>query len=305
MRYSMRLRLRRNRRSFSGGKTDMRRILAISIAAAIPAVVPVYAADAYTKPAPPPAASGHSRSAHRVHSKHAIHSRSAPMGETRDRPTRPENDVQVDADDGGGSPQAPAGAPEHATAGAHGATGAPGRSSRPTRSRPASRPGTGADSGFADADDPALPPEAAAALQEAAELQGSAQGAAGNSAPTANAPSDTAPSNTAPSNTAPNAAPGATAPNATAPRGPGRAAGRPARPITDQSTNQTSSRKAGRKGRVAAMPMTFYSNTTPVPQSSRLVLRTSAGNGPERTVTLQCDPPGGTHPKAAQACADV
>jgi hypothetical protein len=283
----------------------MRRILAISIAAAIPAVVPVHAADAYTKPAPPPAASGHSRPAHRVHSKHAIHSRSAPMGETRDRPTRPENDVQVDADDGGGSPQAPAGAPEHATAGAHGATGAHGRSSRPTRSRPASRPGTGADSGFADADDPALPPEAAAALQEAAELQGSAHGAAGNSAPTANAPSDTAPSNTAPSNTAPNAAPGATAPNATAPRGPGRAAGRPARPITDQSTNQTSSRKAGRKGRVAAMPMTFYSNTTPVPQSSRLVLRTSAGNGPERTVTLQCDPPGGTHPKAAQACADV
>jgi hypothetical protein len=289
----------------------MRRILAISIAAAIPAVVPVHAVNAYTKPAPPPAASGHSRPAHGVHAKHAIHSRSAPMGETRDRPSRPENDVQVDADDGGGSPQAPAAAPEHSAAGAHGATGAHsahGRSSKPTRSRPASRPGTGADGGFADADDPALPPEAAAALQEAADLQGSAQGAAG---PGNNAPGNTAPGNTAPGNNAPNAtppgatAPGATAPNATAPRGPGRSVGRPARPVTDQSTNQTSSRKAGRTGRMAPMPVAFYSNTNPVPQGSRLVLRTSAGNGPAHTVTLQCDPIGGTHPKAAEACADV
>src|SRR4051812_26362433 len=149
MRYSMRLRLRRNRRSFSGGKTDMRRILAISIAAAIPAVVPVYAADAYTKPAPPPAASGHSRPAHRVHSKHAIHSRSAPMGETRDRPTRPENDVQVDADDGGGSPQAPPGAPEHATAGAPRAPRPPRPPSPPPPRQPGPRPGPGGRSGGA------------------------------------------------------------------------------------------------------------------------------------------------------------
>lgn len=278
----------------------MRRILAISIAAAIPAVVPVYSADAYTKPAPPPAASGHSRTAHGVHAKRAIHSRSAPMGETRERPNRPENDVKVDADDGGGSPEAPAAAPEHSAAGAHGATGAHGRSSRPTRSRPAaSRPGTGADSGFADADDPALPPEAAEALQEAADLQGSAQGSAGNSAPADNAPSNTAPNATAPGN-----APGATAPNATAPRSPGHAVGRPARParpVTDQSTNQTSNHRA----RVAPMPVAFYNNANPVPQGSRLVLRTSTGNGPERTVTLQCDPAGGTHPKAAEACADV
>jgi hypothetical protein len=35
------------------------------------------------------------------------------------------------------------------------------------------------------------------------------------------------------------------------------------------------------------------------------VLHTNAGTSPERTVTLQCEPTGGTHPKAAQACADV
>jgi hypothetical protein len=222
------------------------------------------------------------------------------MGDTQNRPSRPENDVKVDADDGGGQPQAPAAAPEHGATGAHGAHGRP---SKPTRSKPASRPGTGADGGFADADDPALPPEAAAALQEAAGLQGSAQQAAGpgNTAPSTSAPNTSAPDTTAPGTTAP----GATAPNATAPRGTAHSAGRPARPVTDQSTNQTSSRKTGRTGRVARMPLSFYSNTNPVPQSSRLVLRTSAGNGPEHTVTLQCDPTGGTHPKAAEACADV
>jgi hypothetical protein len=52
------------------------------------------------------------------------------------------------------------------------------------------------------------------------------------------------------------------------------------------------------------MPIAFF-NTNPAPQGSRLVLHTSAGTSPERTVTLQCNPAGGTHPKAAEACADV
>jgi len=290
----------------------MRRILATSIAAAIPTVLPVYAADAYTKPAPPPAAGSHSR--HGVHARHATHGRYAPTGGTRNRPSRPVNDVKVDADGGDDQPQAPAAAPEHSATGAHGTTGTHARPSRPTRNRPASRPGTGADSGFADADDPALPPEAAAALKEAADLQGSAQQAAGpgNTAPSS-APNTTTPNTTAPNTTAPNSepnttAPGATAPNATTPQGTGRGVARPARParpVTDQSTNQTSRRKAARPGRVAPMPVSFYNNTSAVPQASRLVLHTSAGNGPERTVTLQCYPTGGTHPKAAAACADV
>ncbi|MCO5993031.1 SSI family serine proteinase inhibitor [Actinoallomurus rhizosphaericola] len=36
-----------------------------------------------------------------------------------------------------------------------------------------------------------------------------------------------------------------------------------------------------------------------------LTLRSAMGSGTPRTVTLQCDPVGGTHPKAAQACADL
>ncbi|MEV5705215.1 SSI family serine proteinase inhibitor [Actinoallomurus sp. NPDC052274] len=38
---------------------------------------------------------------------------------------------------------------------------------------------------------------------------------------------------------------------------------------------------------------------------TRLTLRTAVGSAAPRTVTLQCDPVGGTHPKAAQACADL
>jgi Subtilisin inhibitor-like len=38
---------------------------------------------------------------------------------------------------------------------------------------------------------------------------------------------------------------------------------------------------------------------------TRLTLRSTAGSAAPRTVTLQCDPVGGTHPKAAQACADL
>jgi hypothetical protein len=37
--------------------------------------------------------------------------------------------------------------------------------------------------------------------------------------------------------------------------------------------------------------------------ATRLTLRTSTGAG--HSVMLSCDPPGGSHPKAAQACEDV
>lgn len=38
---------------------------------------------------------------------------------------------------------------------------------------------------------------------------------------------------------------------------------------------------------------------------TRLILKTTMGSAAPRTVTLLCDPPGGAHPKAAQACADL
>ena len=323
----------------------MLRILATSIVAAIPAVLPVHAVDAFAKPVPQPVW-GHFRHAParahtHAHARHAIHRRPAyaPVGETRGGPARgPENDVKVDADDGGGqgdaqgASEAPAG-PERGAAGAQGAVGAPGMPSargahkavrnRPSRTmrtrpgrRPASRPGTGADSGFADADDPALPPEAAAAIREAAELQDSAQKAAGpgRTAPGTTKP-DTTPgttSNTTPGTTSnttpgttpvttPGTRPGATVPQGAAPAAPqGTGRGRPANQTTDRSTNQTSNREAGRP----SSPVVYF-NAVPAARGSRLVLQTSAGNSPERTVTLQCDPPGGTHPKAAAACADV
>ncbi|MCO5991323.1 SSI family serine proteinase inhibitor [Actinoallomurus spadix] len=41
------------------------------------------------------------------------------------------------------------------------------------------------------------------------------------------------------------------------------------------------------------------------PGATLLTLRTTVGSALPRTVTLQCDPVGGTHPKAAQACADL
>jgi Subtilisin inhibitor-like len=302
----------------------MRRILALSIAAAIPAVVPVHAVNAYSKPAPPPASGSHSRAvrAH-GHTGHASHGRhaSAPTGETRDRQGRaPENDVKVDADDGGGQGEAqgaPEAAPQHGTAGTRGTRGTRGRSSRPARTAPGSRPGTGADSGFADADDPALPPEAVEALKEAEELQNSTQQGSGpgTTAPQDNAPQGGAPQAGAPQGGAPQGgAPQAGAPQGGAPAGaPGaapaaparpRTAGRPANQATDQSTNHTSNRKARRAAAPRSMPVAFF-NAGPIPQGSRMVLHASAGTSAQRTVTLQCDPPGGTHPKAAEACADV
>ena len=261
----------------------MRRILATSIAAAIPAVLPVSAVNAYSKPAPPPTASGHYKA--RAHGHGRTHGRPAAQGRNSARPV---NAVKVDADDGGapqGGPDNAApqnAAPEHGPARAHGGHSRP---TRPARSRPAaSRPGTGADSGFADADDLALPPEAAQAIREAEELQktGGQAGDPGTGAPQG----------------APVGAPQAPGAAPAAPTRPGGAA-RPQAPVADESTNKTSGRKAARPN----TPVAFFTGSPA--RNTRLVLHATSGTSPERTVTLQCYPTGGTHPKAAQACADV
>jgi hypothetical protein len=156
--------------------------------------------------------------------------------------------VQVSADDDGGTMQGgqePQGQGSQQTQGAHQTRDAQQshhahqsqhahqeKDAQQSHGRPASRPDTGGGTGFsdpADADskgDPALPPEAVEALQEAG-----------------------------------------------------------------QSGNQGTDPGA----RIAA----------PAAGTSQLVLRTTAGTTAGRSVTLRCDPPGGTHPKAAEACADV
>lgn len=290
----------------------MRRILATSIAAAIPAVLPVHAVDAISYPAgkPAPPVAGHYRPARAHHAKHS-HGHYAPVGEMRNRPARgPENDVKVDADDGSG----PEAEPQHSSTGEPGRSGHTSTRNRPSRSaqhasRPDTRPGTGADSGFADADDPALPPEAAAAIKEAETLQNSADKATGprNGAPAATPPNTTpgTPDTAgAPGSRTPNTTPGAAMPRDGAatrpdvPRTTGRA--RPAGPTTDESTNTKSNRLAG----PATVPVAYF-NAIPRARGARLVLHTVAGDSPEHTVTLRCDPPGGSHPRAAAACDDV
>jgi hypothetical protein len=39
--------------------------------------------------------------------------------------------------------------------------------------------------------------------------------------------------------------------------------------------------------------------------TTQLVLKASTGTGAPHSVTLRCDPTGGSHPKAAQACSDL
>ena len=306
----------------------MRRILATSIAAAIPAVLPVHAVDAISypvdKPAPP-VASGHYRPARAHHAKHHSRYAPAPVTETRNGIGRgPENDVKVDANNDG-NPAEKQGAPDRSEpAGAHGAVGAPaaepgvrgGHKSthnrpRAAHGRSASRPDTGAESGFADADDPALPPEAAEAIKEAETLQNNAQqaGGPGRTAPGTTAPNAGTPgAGAAPQGTpqgGPQGTPQGAAPAApkgavpAAPAAPKGAAGR-ANPVTNESTNHKFSRMAVTQ----AMPVAYF-NAIPGARGAHLVLHTTVGNAPEHTVTLQCDPPGGTHPRAAAACADV
>jgi hypothetical protein len=254
-------------------------------------MLPVQAVDAFSKPAPPPAADGHARPAaaraHGVHRGHARHGRSDNISRNSEG-GRP-NDIQVTADDGG--------APQEHASGAHGTKARPSRAGNA-----AGRPGTGADAGWSsDADDPALPPEAQEALKEAADLQHSGQGqqqGQQGQQPAQGTPQ--APQQGGPAGAPPNVG----APRATTPRQP-ITPRRPGQVATDQSTNQTSNR------RTAKMPVAFFNadpalSTNPSARSSRLVLHYNAGGvSPERTVTLQCYPSGGTHPKAAEACSDV
>jgi hypothetical protein len=270
------------------------------MAAAIPAVLPVHAVDARTKPAPRPGAGAHSRpvrSLQGAHSGHGSHGRSVrePAEYGHGRPARnPENDVQVSTDDPGaeGSQGAPAGneAPAaqqgrpsqgtpaghqgttaHRPQGRHAAPGTRGRpAQRPrTRANAPSRPSTGGDTGFsipseADfGDDVALPPEAADAIRELGPYLGE-QGIGGTDAGAGNGTAggpNSGGANTADKN------------------------------ASDKNTNLTSN-PGSRLGEPAA-------------GASRLVLHTAAGTSPARSVTLQCDPAGGTHPKAAQACAEI
>jgi hypothetical protein len=275
----------------------MRRILATSIAAAIPALLPVSSVEALSKPPQPPTASGHSRA--RAHGHGRIgHGR--PASSTANEPgNRPENDVKVDADDGGNQAEpagAPDAAPERGPVRAHGqhATHARPAPARPARHRPAARPGTGADSGFADSDDLVLPPEAAAAIQEADELQHSAGQQAGPPQGAAPAAPGSGPA------AAPQAPAAPAAPAAPVRPRTGRGAARPQNPVSDESTNQSSGHRATRTA-----PRSFFNGVGKPAQGSRLVLHTTAGASPARTVTLQCFPTGGTHPNAAAACADV
>jgi hypothetical protein len=90
-------------------------------------------------------------------------------------------------------------------------------------------------------------------------------------------------------------APSAPASSAAPAASPGRtAAAHPASPATEPGG------AAGREhGRSRAHEPAYGQAPT------RLLLRTTVGSAAPRTVTLLCDPPGGTHPKAAQACADL
>jgi hypothetical protein len=203
-----------------------------------------------------------------------MHNRPAhtPVGEQGDQQGRPHNDpandVQVDADDGGGEDGAPGSAGEPAGHGApqaptghkaanpghnaHGTThGRTAPRSRTHGDTPA-RPDSGAGNGYsipAEADstgDMPMPAEAAEAIREFGGQLGDADNGKANA--------DNGKAN------------------------------------EDKSTN-LSSHPAARIGK-------------PAERASQLTLRTTAGPG-ARSVMLRCDPPGGTHPKAAEACADV
>jgi hypothetical protein len=66
-------------------------------------------------------------------------------------------------------------------------------------------------------------------------------------------------------------------------------------PDQDMNGDQGARRMTAAVGRAAK----------PAAGTSQLTLRTTAGTNAARSVILRCDPPGGTHPKAADACADV
>jgi hypothetical protein len=60
---------------------------------------------------------------------------------------------------------------------------------------------------------------------------------------------------------------------------------------------------------VAMTPVVLYAHAAQAdaagPTPSNLVLKATTGPAAPHSVTLQCDPTGGSHPKAAQACSDL
>lgn len=262
------------------------------MAAAIPAVLPVHAVDARNKPAPRPGAHKPARSWQGAHSGHGSHSRPVrePAEYAHGRPARnPENDVQVTTDDPGtesqGAPgaEAPAqqgrtpkgahagnqGSAAHRPQGTHGTRARPAQRPR-TRAKAPSRPSSGADTGFsipseADFGDDVALPPEAASAIRELGPYLEGQGIGNTGGAAKNTGSV--------GNTG------------------GAAKNTDGRTNTDKSTNITNPSRA-RLGEPAA-------------DTSRLVLHTTAGTSPARTVTLQCDPAGGTHPNAAKACAEI
>ncbi|WP_433180589.1 SSI family serine proteinase inhibitor [Actinoallomurus sp. CA-150999] len=83
---------------------------------------------------------------------------------------------------------------------------------------------------------------------------------------------------------------------------PGASPGAPSLPGDVATTPSAASPQAS----VAASPaQSIAAGGQTVHGPTQLTLTTTVGSAAPKTVTLQCDPAGGTHPKAEQACADV
>jgi hypothetical protein len=267
----------------------MRRILATSIAAAIPAVLPMHMADARTKPAPPPTVGAHARpGSPRGHGAHGAHGRPAPApaNDTHGRPDPRANDVQVSADDDGGGMQGgqepqgthePRGPQEtHSSQQSHDAHQShhahQAEDAQQSHGRPASGPGTHGR--------PASRPDANSNTNNQPRSRPGTGADTGYSIP-----GDTDADPALP----PEALSALNEVGQTGNQGTNG----------DQGANQTGDQ--GARQMTAAVGRA----ANPAAGTTQLMLRTTAGTNAARSVMLRCDPPGGTHPKAADACADV
>ncbi len=267
----------------------MRRILVISMAAAIPAVLPMNASDARVKPKP------HSASAHGKIARTG-HSTRNKGSHTNHSNGRPENDVDVSTDDPG-NVGAPSAAP-----GASGQPGAPGSTTgretpgtdrnqhgakaprKRTRSATQSRPSTGPDTGFSipdeadlqgDMGDMAMPREAAEVIKAIGTR--------------------TAPRAATPPQAATPARPAAPTQAIKPVQAAKPVQARPAMPAQPARSRRDNIKFTAARARLGGSGA----------GASQLTLRTSVGAAAGRSVTLNCEPAGGSHPKALQACEDV
>ncbi len=263
------------------------------------------ASDARVRPKPPQPASAHGRIAH---SGHAIHGRST----HHFTQGRPQNDVKVSTDDPGsedaGQGTAPGGqdaAPQgnasqdtaHAPATRPGSA-AHGKRSPRKHSGSQSRPSTGPDTAFSipedadmtgDMDGMDLPPEASDVLKAIGTRQQPAPVTAGQPVQ--------APGRAVNGQPMPGRATNGRPAQAT----PGRMInGRPVQAMPGRAVNGKVVVPA-RQGKAAGILPAAARIGDSSSGATRLTLRTSTGH----TVTLRCDPPGGDHPKAEQACQDV